>query len=260
MSLSGTFFQGMETGSPHLRIGIAGWALDRKLQPLFPSEGTHLQRYAARFDLVEINSSFYRPHKPETYRRWAESVPPSFRFSAKVPKEITHIRRLRDFAAPLDDFLSEVTALGGKLGPLVVQLPPSGWFDPETARAFFKGFRERFSGRLALEPRHPSWATPEAESLLRKYGIAKVAADPEVIPGGSRPGGWPGFAYRRLHGSPKVYHSPYPESHLESLADSLEAATESHEIWCIFDNTAAGHAIPDALRLQALREKNVFAG
>lgn len=237
----------MEAFHRGLCIGIAGWALEKSLQPLFPPGGTHLQRYAGRFDLVEINSSFYRPHKPETYRRWADSVPEGFRFSAKVPKEITHVRRLRDFEAPLDRFLSEAGALGPKLGPLLIQLPPSGSFEPEAAEAFLKGFRARYGGLLALEPRHATWASPAAEALLQELRVAKVAADPQVIPRGSTPGGWRGFQYWRLHGSPKVYYSSYPESFLDDLRERLSGT----EAYCIFDNTAEGHAIRNALQMKA---------
>jgi uncharacterized protein YecE (DUF72 family) len=250
----------METEASGIRIGIAGWALEKGLQPLFPPEGTHLQRYAGRFDLVEINSSFYRPHKPDTYRRWAAGVPADFRFSAKVPKEITHARRLRAYEEPLDRFLSEVGGLGDKLGPLLIQLPPSGAFEPSVAEAFLRGFRERYPGLLAMEPRHASWMSPEAQDLLREFRIAQVAADPEVIPGGGKPGGWDGFAYWRLHGSPRTYYSPYTETFLGHLAESIEDTSGPGPIFCIFDNTAEGHAIPDALRLMEIRGKGILAG
>jgi uncharacterized protein YecE (DUF72 family) len=233
------------------RIGCAGWALDKTVQARFPPGGSHLERYAAVFPCVEINSSFYRPHLPATYRRWAESVPRGFRFAAKVPREITHVRRLRDCDAPLDRFLSEVLMLGGKLGPLLIQLPPSQRFAPETAGPFLESFRSRFGGALALEPRHPSWFAPGPETLLRDLRIARAAADPAVVPEAAAPGGWPGFVYRRLHGSPEIYYSPYGADRLDAYADALAAEAREAETWCIFDNTALGHAIPDALALAA---------
>ena len=231
------------------RIGCAGWALDKAVQPLFPEAGTHLERYAARFPCVEINSSFYRPHRPGTYRRWADSVPAGFRFSAKVPREITHIRRLRGFEEPLDRFLSETASLGEKLGPLLIQLPPSLRFEAVVAGPFLEGFRARCGGHLALEPRHASWFAPAAEGMLREARIARVAADPAVVPEAARPGGWPGLVYRRLHGSPKIYYSAYGPERLEAYARALADEGGAAEGWCIFDNTAAGHAIPEALSL-----------
>jgi uncharacterized protein YecE (DUF72 family) len=108
-----------------VRIGTAGWSIPKQHAAPFPSEGTHLERYGAIFNAVEINSSFYRPHRTATYERWAASVPEDFRFAVKVPKSVTHERRLKGTGDLLDQFVSEVGGLGPKLGPLLIQLPPS---------------------------------------------------------------------------------------------------------------------------------------
>jgi uncharacterized protein YecE (DUF72 family) len=83
---------------PHgaIRIGCAGWNLPSAKADAFPGPGSHLERYARVLRAVEVNSSFYRPHRRETWERWAGSVPVDFRFSVKVPRQITHFRRLRD--------------------------------------------------------------------------------------------------------------------------------------------------------------------
>jgi len=107
---------------------------------LFPTAGTHLIRYAAALSAVEINSSFYRPHRPATYARWASSVPENFRFAVKIPKLATHERRLVDVSDVLDRFLSEVTSLGGKLGPLLIQLPPTLSFTSNVAEDFLQNY------------------------------------------------------------------------------------------------------------------------
>src|SRR6476620_9198879 len=93
--------------APAVYVGCAGWSIPKEHAGRFPAGGSHLERYAGRFNAVEINSSFYRPHRPETYARWAASVPESFQFAVKIPKEMTHTRRLRDVADPLARFLSE---------------------------------------------------------------------------------------------------------------------------------------------------------
>src|SRR5690349_23923685 len=121
--------------SGKVRVGTAGWSIPARFADAFPGTGSHLERYARRFDAAEINSSFYRPHRPETYARWAASVPDGFRFAVKVPREVTHRRRLAGAADVLDRFLGEAGALGEKLGPLLVQLPPSLAFDAATAEA-----------------------------------------------------------------------------------------------------------------------------
>lgn len=233
--------------SSTVRIGCAGWSLPKEHADRFPDEGSHLERYASRFSAVEINSSFYKPHRPATYARWAESVPADFRFSVKVPRVATHGRRLVDAEDVLDGFLAEATRLGEKLGPLLVQLPPSLAFSADVAKAFFAALRERFDGTVALEPRHPSWFEPATERLVAKHRIARVAADPAVVPAAGKSGGWDGLVYYRLHGSPEMYYSAYPDEYLSDLSNTLAKSARSAEAWCIFDNTAAFAATVNAL-------------
>ena len=206
---------------------------------------------------MEINSTFYRPHRPATYQRWEASVPPGFRFSAKVPREVTHTRRLVDVAEPLQRFLGEVKALGAALGPLLVQLPPSLRYDHAVAERFFGGFRGMFGGQIACEPRHETWFSDAAEAMLVNHRVARVAADPAVVPQAALPGGWQGLLYVRLHGFPKIYHSAYSPETIRTTAQRLRnAAGHVEDRWCIFDNTALGEATGQALDLlQRVREE-----
>ena len=215
----------------------------------FPPASTLLQRYAAVFPAVEINSSFYRPHRAATYARWAAAVPGQFRFAVKLPRSLTHESRLVGGPHLLEPFLAEAGALGDRLGVLLVQLPPSMGFDREVAEAFFDDLRRRYQGLVACEPRHPSWFGGEAEALLRGSRVARVAADPAVVPDARVPGGWTGLSYWRLHGSPRMYHSAYSEGDLMRLVDEVTGV--EGEAWCIFDNTAAGAATRHALYLVA---------
>jgi uncharacterized protein YecE (DUF72 family) len=228
--------------------GCAGWSLGREHSAAFTAEGTHLQRYAARLNCAEINSSFYRPHRQQTYQRWAASVPVGFRFSVKVPKLISHVQRLQACDQALDEFVLQCSGLGDRLGCLLVQLPPSLAFDESVVEAFFISLRRCFPGPVVLEPRHESWTG--AEALLVHYHIAQVAVDPSRISTDSTPRGWPGLKYWRLHGSPRIYYSPYELPRLERLAVELQTATaEGQSAWCIFDNTASGAALGNALTL-----------
>ncbi len=243
----------MAPKSKRIRTGCAGWALPTILAEEFPGEGTHLHRYAGRFPSVEINSSFYRPHRWETYRRWAESVPEDFRFSVKVPKAITHVHRLKGASELLVAFLDQVAGLGKKLGPLLVQLPPSLWLEPKVAHTFLSELRLRFRGAIVCEPRHRTWFTPEAEVLFTKLDIARVAADP--VPAAAQPLASKRLVYYRLHGSPQMYYSAYSGPQLENLFSDLLAWSEQGvEVWCIFDNTAMGAALPNAMTLHSLAE------
>ena len=234
--------------SKDVLIGTAGWSVPRDVQDRFPPGASHLARYAQVFPAAEINSSFHRPHRPSTYARWAETVPASFRFSAKLPKTLTHVQKLADPEPLLDAFLAEAGALGRKLACLLVQLPPSLAFDAERADAFFRALRERFGGWVTCEPRHETWFGGEADALLIAHRVARVAADPARVPTAVEPGGWRGFGYYRLHGSPRIYYSSYPESYLDDLTTRIRGDIASgRPVWCIFDNTASGAATGNAL-------------
>lgn len=233
-----------------LRIGTAGWSVPSRYAEQMPRGGSHLERYAGRLNAVEINSSFYRPHQRKTYERWAWSTPANFRFAVKVPKAITHEARLSDYDALLDRFVAEVTGLGDKLGVLLVQLPPSFRFDKQVAGRFFGDLRTSIDTPAALEPRHPSWFTPDVEDWLTDLRIARVAADPAVVAGADKAGGWDGLAYYRWHGSPRIYYSDYDAVALSSLKRELdEGRRRNVPTWCIFDNTASGAALGNALAL-----------
>lgn len=231
-------------------IGTAGPGIDRGRAHLFPAEGTSLQRYAARFSGVEINSSFHRPHRTSTWQRWADQVPRAFRFSAKLPKTITHQQRLADCEALLAAFLGEAACLGPKLAVLLVQLPPSLAFDAALARSFFALLKGSSQAAIACEPRHPSWFEPEASALLQSLEVARVAADPARVADAALPGGGNGLSYYRLHGSPVTYRSCYEDDRLGAYAQRIRAdLAAGRQVWCMFDNTASSHATGNALDL-----------
>jgi len=253
-----------------IHIGTAGWTLPKPHAHHFPAPGeaklTHLQRYAHRLTCAEINSSFHRPHQRKTWERWAACTPPNFRFTVKLPKTITHTARLHNTGALLQTFLDQATGLNAgpvnKLGPLLIQLPPSLTYDEALAHDFFTTFRELHPGPAALEPRHASWFTPSADRLLRSFDIARVAADPpQGSPLASTPGGAKTLHYYRLHGAPRTYYSDYTEETLTTLAQTLR--NPHPNTWVIFDNTALGHATHNAIQLTHLLDSGpgaYFAG
>jgi uncharacterized protein YecE (DUF72 family) len=235
-------------------IATAGWSIPRASAAAFPLEGTHLQRYAAVLRGAEINSSFHRPHAAATYAKWAAATPGDFRFAVKLPRTITHDQRLRRISTLLDAFLEQLAGLGSKRGPLLVQFPPSFEFDARVAARFFALLRERDQGLVACEPRHRTWWSPAAERVLVRFRIARVAADPVVEGASAEPGGWPGLIYIRLHGSPRMYWSRYSADAIATLALTLQERYRERDVWSVFDNTASGAAIENALQLtQALR-------
>ena len=234
-----------------LRVGTAGWTLPRAVAHAFPAAGSHLERYASRFAGVEVNASFYRAHRHATWARWAATVPADFRFAVKVPRAVTHDQRLVATDVLLDVFLDEVRGLGERLGPLLVQLPPSLAFDAGIAGEFFATLRARHAGDVVCEPRHESWFGADADALLRDIRVARAGADPARWPAAAVPGGWPGLVYLRLHGSPRMYYSAYTERQLAEVAAVLESRLAAGvPCWCMFDNTTLGAATADALALQ----------
>jgi uncharacterized protein YecE (DUF72 family) len=227
-------------------IATAAWSIPKKVVERFAQEGSSLTRYASVFNGVEINSTFYRRHKTSTFARWAESVPDSFRFAVKIPKEMTHTQAMKDIAEPFGTFLEDIAPLGDKRGPLLCQLPPSLAFNADVLETAFKRMRDVDEGPIVIEVRHKSWASAEALDLMKSYAIDRVLADPAPV--------WPteDFGtlpkYVRLHGKPKIYYSSYTDEEIRSFSKLL-----ARDGWCVFDNTASGAAIENALTMLEIR-------
>jgi uncharacterized protein YecE (DUF72 family) len=227
-------------------IATAAWSIPKKVAGRFAQEGSALTRYASVFDGVEINSTFYRHHKTSTFARWTETVPKNFRFAVKIPKEITHTRAMKDIAQPFQTFLDEIAPLGEKRGPLLCQLPPSLAFDADEFETTFKAMRNADKGPIVIEVRHKSWASAEALDLIKSFAIDRVLADPAPV--------WQAEdfdtapRYVRLHGKPKIYYSSYADEEMRSFSKLL-----APDGWCVFDNTASGAAIENALAMQVLQ-------
>jgi uncharacterized protein YecE (DUF72 family) len=229
-----------------VRVGLAGWSNPPSKKSLRPPDQPHLSFYAEHFSCVEINSSFYRSHQQATYSRWNAETPEDFRFSVKMPRTITHESQLKRCATEVARFYDEIAGLQSKLGAVLVQLPPSLEFKQRTACAFFKALPRRRGVKVVCEPRHRSWFTPAAQSMLRDAGVSRVAADPARFPGAEAPAGASRLAYFRWHGSPRLYYSMYSRSQLSAFAAMVNANT-AREAWCVFDNTALYAAWDDAL-------------
>lgn len=235
----------------NIRIGCAGWSIPRQFAGRFAPNGSHLERYSQIFNCCEINSSFYRPHKDETWARWAATVPVGFQFSVKLPRSITHEAKLNCPPKLLSAFLDQIKHLGEKLGPILVQLPPSLEFNWRVATKFLTLLRRRFPGEVVWEPRHATWFEAEAGALLNDHGIARVAADPACVPAAADPSGASHLVYFRLHGSPRRYFSAYEDDYLKRLSLQMTQLSKKARVWCIFDNTALGAATANALELIA---------
>jgi uncharacterized protein YecE (DUF72 family) len=229
-----------------IRIGTAGWDHPRGYPK--PADRSRLAHYATHFNCVEINSSFYRTHQRSTYERWATSTGQDFSFCVKIPQVISHDAALRGCRDELRLFCDGVKGLGKKLGVLLLQLPPKAEWDARVARRFFGLLRSCTAVPVVCEPRHPSWSGAGAERQFKQFGISLVCADPVRLP---RSWSLPGeIRYYRLHGSPRMYWSSYRPDQLDALAGRIAAdRARFPQIWCIFDNTAAGAAWDNATDL-----------
>jgi uncharacterized protein YecE (DUF72 family) len=236
-----------------IRIGLAGWSeavsRHRSSFPLpFDPTVSALAKYATAFSFVEINASFYRQFRAETYAKWAEDVPENFRFSVKMHRLITHYTRLKNTTL-LDPFFESVAGLGEKLAVVLVQLPPSLVFDPPVARAFIDALRARHAGPIACEPRHGSWGQAAALVLLADYRVGLVRID---IPAAEQETGHDDVpVYIRLHGAPRRYYSFYGSEQLLQLAAFLRL-NHRRPRFVVFDNTASSAGVRNALELTNL--------
>jgi uncharacterized protein YecE (DUF72 family) len=234
------------TASGTVRIGISGWRYVPWRGVFYPAklpQKNELAYAASVFRSIEINGTFYSLQRPEYFEAWSAETPEDFIFSAKGPRFITHMRRLKDVKTPLANFFaSGILRLGPKLGPILWQLPPNFKFEPERIESFLKllphdtesaaalarRHDKRLSGRAAMkidanrplrqamEIRHNSFATPAFIALLRAYNVALVCADTVE---------WPrlmdvtsDFMYCRLHGSEQLYASGYDKAAIEQWA------------------------------------------
>lgn len=233
-----------------IRIGTSGWTYTHWRGLFYPSglpQRRWLVHYAAHLDTVEVNATFYRSLKPDTFRKWAETTPEGFLFALKAPRSVTHVRRLRDIRELLEGFYQRASLLGSKLGPILFQLPPSLPYDGSLAQDFLAALDP---GRLhAVEVRHDSWLCDAFFQKLEEYRLAFCISDTagrypfcEVL---TAP-----FAYVRLHGSRVLYRSAYTKEELRGWAERIR--TWRRPTFLYFDNDFEGNAARNAIELKAM--------
>jgi uncharacterized protein YecE (DUF72 family) len=164
-----------------IHIGTMGWSYDFWIGSFYP-EGSQnlLTEYARNFDTVEIDNTFYRIPSMDVVKNWKEEVPNDFIFTAKFPQKITHIMMLQDCNEELEVFIEHISLLENKLGPLLIQLPPS--FKPEkfgVLKDFLAALPER---RFAVEVRNKKWLDEKFYNMLRDNGAALALIDHPWMP------------------------------------------------------------------------------
>jgi len=241
-------------------IGTSGWAYSEWRGRFYPPglrPGGRLAYMATQLNTVELNSSFYRLPAPAMLARWAEAVPPGFRFAVKVWNEITHKRRLIECEDAIAAFMDSVAPLRDRAGPLLLQLPPSlaTGAAPQLDRVLAL-LASRGAAQIAVEFRHASWEAPDnitaTHKLLNSHGAALVMHDMKrklTLGPNDAP-----FAYIRLHGVKSDYKGPYGADFLRSLATAIRG-WENNETYVFFNNTMTGDAPLEALALSNLLSK-----
>ncbi len=225
-------------------VGTSGWHYDHWQGAFYPDglpKSRWLEYYAGRFDSVEINGSFYRLPSEQGVADWRDATPENFRFAVKASRFITHMKKLREVDDALDVFLDRMSLLGGKLGPVLFQLPPRWRVDVKRLEAFLALLPQ---GReWAFEFRDPSWHCDEVYRVLRAHNAAFCVFD---LAGFTSPAAVTAdFAYLRLHGPGAAYCGRYGESGLRPWAEWLERQNLPCA-YVYFDNDQAGYAVEDA--------------
>ena len=239
-------------GRGEIRIGCSGWIYRHWRELFYPAKLPRrlwFDHYAATFDTVELNTSFYHLPKADSFAKWRDQAPLGFRYAVKAPRFITHMKKLKDCAEPVEEFLARARNLGDTIGPILYQLPPRFAFNRHRLETFVALLPPDL--RHVFEFRDKSWLTDEVLALLDAGGISFCAHD---MPGSATPRSATGpVAYVRFHGGEGKYRGRYPDETLLSWTDWIvEQARGGRDVWCYFNNDIGGHAIHDALTLRAM--------
>ncbi len=232
------------------RVGCSGWEYKHwrgDFYPLTVPRSRWFEHYAATFDTVEINNTFYRLPEDRTFAAWAERAPAGFVYAVKASRFLTHMKKLRDPEEPLDRLFTRMRPLGRHQGPVLYQLPP-GW---KLDRARLEHFLQALptDTRHVLEFRDPSWYADEVARMLERFRVALCLHDMQGSATGRERVG--PFVYVRFHGASSRYGGGYSEDRLQGWADWLDTQRAAGaDVYAYFNNDVGGHAPRDAVTLR----------
>jgi uncharacterized protein YecE (DUF72 family) len=233
-----------------VRIGCSGWQYKHWRGAFYPADlpsNRWLQHYASQFDTVEINNTFYRLPEATAFTAWKKAVPADFVYAVKASRFLTHMKRLKEPAEPLDRLFSRARTLGRALGPVLYQLPPRWHADLDRLDGFLRALPRR--RQHAIEFRDPSWYTAEVFDLLTSHRVALCLHDMEGSATGRIAVG--PFVYARFHG-PAKYSGRYDDRTLDLWAGWMAAQRrQGKAVYAYFNNDIGAHAPRDAWRLRA---------
>jgi uncharacterized protein YecE (DUF72 family) len=236
-------------------VGTSGWQYRDWRGPLYPpglAQRAWLEYYAARYGTVENNATFYRLPGTETFVSWRAATPEGFVMAIKASRYLTHIRRLRDPAEPVARLLRAASGLGDRLGPVLLQLPPTLRADPGALDACLAEFARESRVRVAVEFRHESWWTPETRDVLARHNAALCWADRlgQALAPLWHPADW---GYLRCH---EGAAEPWPRYDTPALRGWVDRITRSWparaDVFVYFNNDQRAAALHDAAAFAAL--------
>lgn len=229
-------------------VGTSGWLYDHWRATFYPADvpkAHWLEHYADRFATVESNGAFYRLPERRTFADWAARTPDDFVVAVKASRYLTHVRRLREPAEAVHRLAGRLEGLGSKLGPVLLQLPPTLQVDVDALAGTLRAFPRHH--RVAVEFRHPSWFTDQVQVLLERAGAALCLSDVR----GRRPPLWrtAGWGYVRFHQGRATPEPCYGRSALSGWAGRLaDLWRPADDVYCYFNNDQRGCAPRDAAR------------
>ena len=237
-------------GAHGFHIGCSGWVYRHWKGRFYPTEIPQkrwFEHYSAEFDTVEINASFYRLPRPETFDSWREKAPADFRYAVKVNRFVTHMKKLLDCDAETAEFIGLARRLGPALGPLLYQLPPSLKRNDGRLEAFLATLPKDLEH--VVEFRSRDWYDEQVLELLDTHGVGFVTHD---LIGLESPRWASGrTAYVRFHGTGGKYRGRYSDRQIRDWAAWLLHQHEAgRSVWAYFNNDIGGDAIQDAKALR----------
>lgn len=245
-----------------IHIGTSGWSY-KHWKNIFYPEGLKptewLKFYAQHFNITELNTSFYHLPLLTTTKAWAKKVPAGFMFCPKMSRYLTHMKKLNEPEESFVQFFEVFAPLKRKLGPVLIQLPPSLHFHADKAAHLYKLCKKQYAYyKFAMEIRHASWLEKESLDLMKQYNIAFVIAQSgtrfpyaEIVTAQ--------HIYIRFHGPQQLYASAYTDEQLANFAALFKQwKNNGHSVWAFFNNDVFGYAVKNAKRLIEMCEaKNI---
>ncbi|HEX5429801.1 MAG TPA: DUF72 domain-containing protein [Patescibacteria group bacterium] len=244
-------------------VGTSGWQYkhwNKRFFPLDLPKKNWLKFLSSKFKTVEVNTTFYHMARVTTFEKWKKETPTEFLFTLKFYRLFTHIKKLNfgpTEIETLEAFFADAGKLGRKLGPILIQFPPSFRKHLDRLEFLFQQIRDlekrhKLKFKLACEFRHPSWFEDEVYVFLRKWKVAFVITNSPVWP--SKIIRTADFVYMRFHGRTKLFASNYTDKELCDWAKILKNL-KPKELFCYFNNDANAYAADNALYLKKLLEK-----